>query len=135
MCKLDISKAFDKLDWHFLFKALKSFNFHASYVELIKECVCFSHGSVLINGDCSGYVALACSLRKGNPLSPFLFILAQGFLSLNISKLVNVGTIKPIFFISTIRPIFHLMFVDDILIFSRAIPSSANVLAKLFSLY
>lgn len=103
--------------------------------DLVKECICFSHGSVLINGEISGYFAPSCGLRQGNPLSPFLFIIAEEFLSLNISKLVNEGSIKPIFSSISCPPIYHLMFADDILIFFSAILSNAAKLAKLLSLY
>lgn len=38
--QLDISKAFDKLSWPFLFKALAFFGFFERWIGLIKECVC-----------------------------------------------------------------------------------------------
>lgn len=102
---------------------------------MVKECICFSCGSVLINGEVDGFFFPSCGLRQGDPLSSFLFIMAEDFLSLNISKMVNGKDSIPVFGSSSVPPICHLMFADDIPIFCRAICSSAAKLAKLLSLY
>ena len=44
--KMDITKAFDKLQWNFLFKALKFFQFSDSWIGMIKELICNTKGSV-----------------------------------------------------------------------------------------
>lgn len=46
--KLDISKAFDKLDWIFI-KALSFFGFINAWISLINECMCGGKGFILIN--------------------------------------------------------------------------------------
>lgn len=96
--KLDISKAFYRLDWAFLLKALHHFGFFDSnWIVLIKECICGSRGSILINGEATGFFPVECRLRQVDPLSPYLFILAEEILSLNISNLVSRGDLIPIF--------------------------------------
>ena len=75
--KLDIPKAFDKLSWDFLFKALDFFRFSRAWSSLIHECVCSSKGSVLINREPTSYFAMGSGLRQEDPLSPYLFILRK----------------------------------------------------------
>lgn len=65
--KLDISKTFDKLQWNFLFRALHYFNFSSNWINLMRELVCSSRGSVLINKSPCGFFSSSCGLRQGCP--------------------------------------------------------------------
>ena len=80
--KLDISKAFHKLQWNFLFRGLCFFNFFSKWINLIRELVCSSRGSVLVNKSPCGFFSSSYGLRQGCLLSPYLFILAMEILSL-----------------------------------------------------
>lgn len=62
--KLDISKAFDKLHWSFLFKALDFFEFPPRWINWIKELICTSRGSVLINKSPRGSLVLHVAFDK-----------------------------------------------------------------------
>lgn len=48
--KIDLEKAFDKLEWGFIRKVLSSFNFPKSWKDLILSCITSSRTSVLVNG-------------------------------------------------------------------------------------
>lgn len=133
--KLDISRAFDKLDWSFLFNSLHHFGFSNQWINLVKECVRNSKGSVLLNGETVGFFSTYYGLRQGDPLSPYLFILAEEVLSWNIGKLAEQGAIRPIYSSSSYPPIYHLLFADDILLFMRAISSAAAKLARVLHLH
>lgn len=80
--------------------------------------ICTSRGSVLINNSPSGFFSSSCGLRQGDPLSPYLFILAEEILSLHIKLLKSSGKIEPISPVPS-TPC-HLLYADDILLFLKA---------------
>lgn len=131
--KLDITKAFDQVNWDFLFESLLFFGFFDRWIHLIKECICTSIGSVLINKLSYGFFILGCGLHQGDPLSPYLFILAEEIPSLNLVKLQMNDRIL---LVSTNQ--FHvclLLYANDIVIFSKAIPSSAKAIRSILQTY
>ena len=133
--KLDISKAFDKLSWDFLFKALDFFRFSRAWSSLIHECVCSSKGYVLINREPTSYFAVGSGLRQEDPLSPYLFILAEEILSQNIDYLVSQQYVTPIYRAPASPSICHLMFADDILLFFKAFPRSIKAIKEILEAY
>lgn len=131
--KLDIFNAFDKLQWNFLFQALKFFNFSSSWINLIKEMVCTSRGSVLINNNPTCFFSSSCGLHQWDPMSPYMFILAEEVLSLQIEQLRSSRRIVPISPVPS-TPC-HLLYADDILLFLKAHKSGLRSIKDLLSKY
>ena len=48
--KLDISKAYDRMEWGFIKKVMEQLGFHERWINLIMHCITTVTYSVLING-------------------------------------------------------------------------------------
>lgn len=79
--KVDFAKAFDLVDWDFLFDLLRGRCFGERCMEWIPSILFFSKGNILVNGSPNGYIRYHRGLRQGNLLSSLLFILVMNVLS------------------------------------------------------
>ncbi|CAH9124930.1 unnamed protein product [Cuscuta epithymum] len=115
--KLDMAKAFDKLSWKYLFEILLKFGFDNQFVNLIRANLQATYLSIIINGVPQGFFQPKRGVKQGDPLSPFLFIIASEGFSRGLKIKVAEGKIKPYWMGNIGYPITHLGFADDLLIF------------------
>ncbi|KAL0404652.1 UNVERIFIED_CONTAM: putative mitochondrial protein [Sesamum radiatum] len=110
--KLDLSKAYDRMEWSFLERVLIRLGFHSSFVSLICTCVNTVSYSVLLSGQKFGYFHAQRGLRQGDPLSPYLFLFCAEVLSNLVSKMEAAGELKGVAVSRGGPRISHLLFAN-----------------------
>ena len=113
--KLDMSKAYDRVEWIFLERVMRKLGFNERWINLMMVCVKTISYSVLLNGEPKGLIRSTRGIRQGDPLSPFLFLLCTEGLHRLISKVESEGAIHG--FGLSKRKLTHLLFTDDSLLF------------------
>ncbi|PKU87700.1 Putative ribonuclease H protein [Dendrobium catenatum] len=125
--KLDISKAYENLNWNFLYKILSLFGFGNSFISIIKNSIENCFFSVIINGKHNGFFKSVKGIRQGDTMSPALFIIAMEYLSRGLNDLflrnprLNFRTIRGF-------PISHLSFADDFILFTNGSINNISLL-------
>ena len=123
LCKLDIEKAYDNVDWSFLLTVMQKMSFKEKWIRWIKWCISIASFSVLVNGTSTGFFQSSRGLRQGDPCLPYLFVIVMEVFSSFFKRVVDGG------FMSSCRvqgrseegvQISHLLFTDDTLVFCQA---------------
>ena len=91
---IDFEKAFDSIEHEFLYKALECFNFGPSFIKWIQTFYNNLSSCVLNNGFFSSPFQLERGVRQGDPLSPYLFLIAIEIMAISIRTNENIEGIK-----------------------------------------
>lgn len=113
--KIDLEKAYDRIDWRFLEAILEQVDFETMLRKVIKNCISSSTLSILWNGECLDEFRPERGLRQGDPLSPYLFVLCMETLAHKINMATTQKQWKAVKASQGGTPISHLFFADDLL--------------------
>ncbi|KAL0451733.1 UNVERIFIED_CONTAM: Retrovirus-related Pol polyprotein from type-1 retrotransposable element R2 [Sesamum latifolium] len=127
--KLDISKAYDKVEWRFLEKVLVRLGFPSHLVRLVMLCVSTVSYSFILCGSQFGSVSPHRGLRQGDPLSPYLFYCARRLFLRYCRKRKGVAVCRQAPKVS------HLLFGDDMLIFCQATMEAASSILEMLETF
>ncbi|CAL1366122.1 unnamed protein product [Linum trigynum] len=127
LMKIDLAKAYDRIEWKFLEQTLYLAGFPPNFVAIVMQCVSSTQMQVLWNGGESESFSPSRGLRQGCPLSPYLFTLCVERLSHCIENAVKEKRWKPVNLSPGEPPLSHLFFDDDLVLFAEASPRQAEV--------
>ena len=123
ICKLDIEKAYDSINWQFLMKVMQKMGFGPKWLSWMWWCISTAKYSVMVNGVPTGFFSSSKGLRQGDPLSPYLFVMGMEVLSILIRRAVEGGFISGCNFQrgrGRAVHITYLLFADDTIVFCEA---------------
>ena len=133
--KLDMSKAYDRVEWSFLDAMMAKLGFHYKWRNWIMECLRTVTYSFSINGEVKEYVTPGRGIRQGDPLSPYLFLLcSEGFSNL-LRRAAESKKMSGMRICRRGPSITHLFFADDSLIFCKANQQQATELMRVLQVY
>ena len=133
--KLDMSKAYDRVEWAFLEKIMIKMGFKASWVSLIMECVTMVSYSILVNGKPKGMIHPTRGIRQGDPLSPFLILFCVEGLNAILEQAVGAGEIHGFSICRRGPKLTHLFFADDCWLFYRSTLEECEKIKELLASY
>ncbi|XP_031090908.1 uncharacterized protein LOC115995902 [Ipomoea triloba] len=133
--KVDMSKAYDRVECDFMTTALLNLGFVERWVDLMRVCVSSVRYWVLVEGVERGPIVPTRGLRQGDPLSPCLFIVVAECLSSMLREQEEVGALHGIRVARAAPSISHLFFADDCLFFFRANNLEAGVIKAILMEY
>ncbi|WCJ29423.1 LINE-1 retrotransposable element ORF2 protein [Euphorbia peplus] len=133
--KLDLEKAYDRINWDFLRDTLSVLGLPRSLIEVIMTCVSTSHLRILWNGEPTHGFTPSRGLRQGDPLSPYLFVLCMERLNQLIIDSINAREWKPVRLSQSGPKTSHIFFADDIVLVAEASVRQAQVIKSVLDYF
>ena len=133
--KLDMSKAFDRVEWCFIQRVMERMGFSTRWINLVMECISSVSYLVLINGAVYGNIKPTRGIRQGDPLSPSIFLLCVEGLSALIHEAAQNQCLTGISIARGCPRVTHLFFADDSILFCKANPTECQVLKLILRRY
>lgn len=133
--KLDLLKAYDRVNWSFIQTVLARFGFEKIFTSWISTFISSVSFEVLVNRGKSKQFRPSRGLRLGDPLLSYLFILGQEVLSRMLDQELFTSNIKGAKASISGPALAHVMYIDDIVLFSKATRNDATNLIKCLDKY
>ena len=133
--KLDMSKAYDRVELGFLECVMGRLGFSASWIQRIMGCLSSTFFSFKINGRIEGSLTPSRGLRQGDPISPYLFLLCADAFSMLIDKAAREHLIQGVRICRGSPRVSHLFFSDDSILFAKATLQECSRVPDIISKY
>ena len=133
--KLDMMKAYDRLEWSYLRAVMLKLGISTRFTDTVMRCVTSVSFSVMFNGGCWDEFRPRRGIRQGDPISPYLFLLAAEGLSCLLKTSNPAESIHGITVAPGAPQVNHLLFADDSLLFFDATPEMAMRVESILQKY
>jgi hypothetical protein len=133
--KLDMSKVYDRVEWSFLEKMMRKLGFDDRWTTLIMKCCSTVKYRFKINGSLTEEVIPEKGLRRGDPISPYLFLICGEAFSCLLNAADEDGRLAGVQVAEAAPSFNHLLFADDSLILLKVTEESAHHLCDILALY
>jgi hypothetical protein len=90
----DAEKTFDKIQHHFMIKALRKLGKEAMYLNIVKAIYDTPTANIILNDEKQKLFPLKSRIRQGYPLSPLLFNIVWEFLARAIRQAEEIKEYK-----------------------------------------
>lgn len=124
---IDFEKAFDKLEWGFIYSCLRYFNFKDSFIQWISTLYSNATACVCNNGFSSSFFNISRGVRQGCPISPYLFTICVELLALCIHSSPEISGLSIMGHETRI-----IQYADDTCLFLDGSYSSLKAVEKIF---
>lgn len=114
LLKLDVVKAFDKLEWPFLLAVIEKMGTGGLLSQFLLAGFKSATSAIVLNGIPTSTFSLKRSVRQGCPMSPLMFIMAFDVLSLHLQQAIVRKTIHGVSFSRIGIRTLHNMYADDL---------------------
>nr|KAJ0222743.1 hypothetical protein LSAT_V11C200067800 [Lactuca sativa] len=121
LLKIDFEKAFDCINWN--------------YLDSVMGCLTSSMSLVLVNGSPTNEFLISQGVRQGDPLSPFLFIIAMEGLNVAINNDCRNSLNKGIKLPNEGPLISHLSYADDAIFVGEWCSESTKNLSRILKCF
>jgi hypothetical protein len=133
--KLDMSKAYDRVEWSFLEQMMRRLGFDERWISLIMKCCSTVKYRFKLNGSLTNEVIPSRGLRQGDPISPYLFLICGEAFSCLLNAAEVDGRLEGVQVADDAPSFNHLLFADDSLILLKVTEESARHLLDILALY
>jgi hypothetical protein len=133
--KLDMHKAYDRVESEFLRKIMLRLGFHQDWVDMVMACVTYVSDVVRFNSQLTDSFIPTRGIRQGDPLSPYLFLLCAEGLSSSLLNVEEIGGIEGVKVCTGAPSVSHLLFADDSLILLKSDLNNAISLQQVLDSY
>lgn len=133
--KLNMSKAYNRVNWKFLELIMRYLGFHECWVPFVLKCILLVSYSILLNGNVVGFFKSKCGLKQGDLLSPYLFLLCTEGLSTILRKRVADCALQRVKVSKHGPEILHLFLAYDSLLFFKTTIEDCDTILECLKVY